>query len=97
MFDVEHGHDDLAGYFTDALAGKPRVPKRHRDWLAEKFPLGSFYFVPLVTGAERVSCGIHVLMLRPESGAMLVNSGDIDNRLKTLFDALRKPHDISEL
>jgi hypothetical protein len=37
-------------------------------------------------------------MLRPEPpGALITQGGDIDNRLKTLFDALRMPHNLSEL
>ena len=35
---------------------------------------------------------LDVTMLRPEPpGALIVNGGDIDNRLKTLFDALQIP------
>ena len=37
-------------------------------------------------------------MLRPEEpGAIITKGGDLDNRLKTLFDALRKPKDLQEL
>ena len=37
-------------------------------------------------------------MLRPEApGSIVAQGGDIDNRLKTLLDALRMPRDESEL
>ncbi len=37
-------------------------------------------------------------MLRPEpSGTIITQAGDIDNRLKTLFDALRIPQNEGEL
>jgi hypothetical protein len=37
-------------------------------------------------------------MLRPEPpGAIITQAGDIDNRLKTLFDALRYPKKMDEL
>ena len=48
-------------------------------------------FVPLVTRELRLLCGIDILFLRPDVPGGVVNSGDIDNRLKTLFDALRIP------
>jgi hypothetical protein len=36
-------------------------------------------------------CGLDILFLRPEPPGSVVQSGDLDNRLKTLFDALRMP------
>src|SRR6185437_9442927 len=41
---------------------------------------------------------LSITFLRPEPpGSLVTQGGDIDNRLKTLFDALRMPKDISEL
>lgn len=40
---------------------------------------------------------LDILVLRPEApGAVIVHSGDVDNQLKTLFDALRRPAEASE-
>jgi hypothetical protein len=40
---------------------------------------------------------LDILVLRPETpGAVISHSGDIDNQLKTLFDALRRPAEPSE-
>lgn len=36
-------------------------------------------------------------MLRPDSPGQIINSGDLDNRLKTVFDALRIPQSKDEL
>jgi hypothetical protein len=37
-------------------------------------------------------CSLNVLLMRPQPPGRLVgHAGDIDNRLKTLFDALRMP------
>ncbi len=51
-----------------------------------------FSFAPLVTNRLLIYAEINILMLRPEEpGSIVLSSGDIDNRLKTLFDALRCP------
>lgn len=42
-------------------------------------------------------CGLHILFLRPDTPGQMIRSGDIDNRLKTLFDALRMPAEAQEL
>jgi hypothetical protein len=60
--------------------------------------VGSFRFVPLVSPAIHLICELHISMLKPEPpGALITQGGDIDNRLKTLFVALRIPKDMSEL
>jgi hypothetical protein len=41
---------------------------------------------------------LQVFFLRPEApGNLITQGGDIDNRLKTLFDALRMPRVVAEL
>jgi hypothetical protein len=47
--------------------------------------------VPLVREASRVYCSLDILMLRPDVPGTLVRSGDLDNRVKTVVDALRIP------
>lgn len=43
-------------------------------------------------------CDLEITLLRPEApGSVITQSGDIDNRLKTLFDGLRMPKDIGEI
>jgi len=55
-------------------------------------PLSGFTFVPLVTAEMNVVAELSVTILRPESpGNLITQGGDIDNRLKTLFDALTMP------
>lgn len=54
--------------------------------------VGHFRFAPLVTEQLRMIAHLHVTFLRPEEpGALITQGGDIDNRIKTLFDALRMP------
>jgi Holliday junction resolvase RusA-like endonuclease len=51
-----------------------------------------FVFVPLVTAEMSAVAELSVVLLRPEpAGQLLTQGGDIDNRLKTLFDALTMP------
>jgi hypothetical protein len=68
------------------------------DGLAEKWARCGYHFVPLVTEDLSVSeCALDILFLRPDAPGSLISSGDIDNRLKVLFDALRMPSDAGEL
>jgi hypothetical protein len=49
-------------------------------------------FSPLITKNNHLECELDITLLRQQSpGQLLGEGGDIDNRLKTLFDALRKP------
>lgn len=60
--------------------------------------VGNTIFVPVVTSALDLVAQLEIVMLRPEEpGSIITKGGDLDNRLKTLFDALRKPKDLKEL
>jgi hypothetical protein len=53
----------------------------------KEFPLGPFLFKPLANETNGLICGLDILLLRDgKPGEALA---DIDNRLKTIFDALR--------
>lgn len=63
-----------------------------------RFRVGAFDLVPLVSTKLHMICDLDVLFLRRENpGSVLKPGGDIDNRMATLFDALRKPHNENEL
>jgi hypothetical protein len=47
--------------------------------------------VPLVTQQLRLICELDILLLRPQRPGKVISAGDLDNRLKTLLDALRIP------
>ncbi|SRR5258706_1941706 len=54
--------------------------------------LPPFTFAPLVTEEVNAVAELSLTVLRPEApGGLITSSGDIDNRLKTLFDALAVP------
>jgi hypothetical protein len=49
-------------------------------------------FIPLLSPPMAVRCRIDILFLRPEDTLQhIIQGGDLDNRVKTLFDALRVP------
>src|SRR5437879_2426081 len=86
----------------DLVDRKPMEPfkrlvkaKHKRATLIE---LGGFTFIPLI--AEQLD---HVAMLSitlltaEEPGRAVTQAGDLDNRIKTLLDALRVPKSVSEL
>lgn len=71
---------------------KPASP-REGDWnLCEPIEVGRHKFIPLVRESMALICGLDVLFLRKEEpGALIKQGGDIDNRIKTLFDGLKVP------
>ncbi len=72
----------------------------HGDYLAKPFYFPPFQFVPLVTKFHKLTCELDILFLRAEKPGSIfkVNSaGDLDNRLKVLFDALRLPNQMNQL
>lgn len=54
-------------------------------------------FLPLVRESFALRCGLKIKFLRKEEPGKLIQQGDIDNRLKTLFDALSVPQHIEQV
>lgn len=66
--------------------------------LSERYDMFGYKFVPLVTRDLELLCSVDVLFLRlGEPGGLVTRVGDIDNRLKTLFDALAVPRNAAQL
>ncbi len=59
--------------------------------------VGAFDFVALVSLWNRLLAEVEITLLRPEAPGSIVSSGDIDNRLKTLFDAIKIPQHLQDL
>ena len=54
--------------------------------------VGGYNFTSIVHPRWNFRAELDILMLRPDApGAIVTSRGDIDNRLKTLFDALARP------
>lgn len=83
---------------TDAPATSPEnVLDRAMDILSKRRERFGYRFIPLVTEKLCLSASIDILFLRPEDPGLLINSGDLDNRIKTIFDALRMPNSAAEI
>lgn len=68
------------------------------DEIARTYNRAGFNFVPLISKLFGLVCSLDILFLRRESpGQIITHGGDLDNRVKTLFDALRMPKDATEL
>jgi hypothetical protein len=96
-------HPALSYYRSRTVAidddGTPLQPeKSFLDVLARNYEKGGIGFIPLMTEANGLVCSLDILFLRPERpGSIRDSAGDIDNRIKTLLDALRVPADSSEM
>jgi hypothetical protein len=82
----------LAG--ADGLLDDPPSPQK----VSVIQHVGAYKFAPLVCQGLGLVCELDVVFLRPEApGAVITQGGDIDNRLKTLFDGLRMPRGPAEI
>ena len=86
------GHEPLVNTRDQTLSEKPQ-----QGHISILMPIGAHVFAPLVCTNLRLLAELDILMLRPEVPGRIINHGDIDNRLKTLFDALRAPSNEQEI
>jgi len=95
--------DLVAGIAFGSNPNVPKVAGRNPNEIAEHHKLANkgnhFYrFVPIVGERLGVACSLDILFLRRDSpGNLIQYGGDIDNRIKVLFDALRIPQNPGEL
>ncbi|MFI5023673.1 MAG: hypothetical protein ACHQRJ_18735 [Alphaproteobacteria bacterium] len=76
---------------SDATPQAPRNIGNSID-LCAPIESGGKIFLPLVRETFALTCALKILFLRKEvPGRLVYQGGDIDNRLKTLFDALAVP------
>jgi hypothetical protein len=60
--------------------------------------IGNFQFAPLVSESIHMVAELNITMLRPGApGDLVSHAGDLDNRIKTLLDALRVPREATAL
>lgn len=63
-----------------------------------RWPLAGYNFVPVIRHAHELHCHLEIRLFRPlDKEGIVFDGGDLDGRLKLLFDALRVPLDLSEL
>lgn len=78
----------------------PRTKVEHtsrKSQLGELCSLCGYKFVPIASKDLLVHCSLDILFLRPDPPGQLLKSGDIDNRVKTLLDALKMPKSEQDL
>lgn len=79
----------LVDAFEQSLDIPTNPPKRgQRGWVQKK---NDYFFLPVVSNELHMTAQISIVWFREEKPGNLMPSGDIDNRLKTLFDALQIP------
>jgi len=97
-----HFHTQLRTFWTQEplhLAGLPgllsRTPEKEKGDMSVLVERGGFWWAPLVSSRLiMIFAELQITWLREGPPGALFASGDIDNRLKTLFDALQlPPHD----
>jgi len=70
------------------------APHRARvDELADKYIRRGIHFAPLVSEDYGMACGLDILFLRRGERGKVIQTGDLDNRIKTFFDALSVPQE----
>jgi hypothetical protein len=88
---IHKGNDGTPGLSEDERLAKG-IAAIGKNWNRAGYNL-----VPLVTPEMALRCSVDIVLLRPEQhGRFIVKNGDIDNKLKTLFDSLRIPESASE-
>ena len=89
LFDVHPAFEALKQVTAEGEPKYEHITRRHEQY--------GYRFFPLATNELSLSCTVRVLFLRPDLPGHVISSGDIDNRMKTIFDALRLPHSEAEL
>ncbi len=91
-------HPALQYYADKTLEWDHKPPERFLDNLAKNHERAGIGFIPLITEANGLACSLDILFLRPDQpGHLMTSAGDIDNRMKTLIDALQIPSNDSQI
>lgn len=65
--------------------------------LAREYREFGYRFVPLAHRARQLHCQLEILLLRNDGMTRAISAGDLDNRVKTVIDALKRPRNTSDL
>ena len=84
----------MSGAFLSGNESDKILLKEHT---ANQFRENNYRFVPLVCEEFSLLCSLNILFLRRDVPGSAIQAGDIDNRVKTIIDALRKPNNANEL
>jgi len=91
---LEPLRSSLDHLFTRPIKGGrvevPTLPQTHSEFFYN-VEFKECLFTPLITRSMELFCQLDIQFLRRERPGALIHGGDLDNRLKTLFDGLRIP------
>jgi len=88
-------HEPLC-YKSDTWLGAAHDSEAEEAGVALREVAGRSFAV-LVQAPLKLVAELDILLLRPEDPGAILQHADIDNRLKTLFDALRRPVTAQEI
>jgi hypothetical protein len=83
--------------FIGSLGGPHQEKVPMAEYIASKYQRNGYRFVPLVREDISILCSLDILFLRRDFPLGVISAGDLDNRVKTLIDALRIPKNANEL
>ena len=77
-----------------SVLGQARQKPAYGEWipLCDEITRGNRRFFPLIRNSLGLRCTLKIIFLRKEEPGGVYQGGDMDNRLKTLFDALSIPN-----
>lgn len=83
------------GHYSSPSSQPERLPLS--EAIANLYQENGYRFVPLVREDFSLLCSLDIVLLRRDFTRGVISQGDLDNRIKTLIDTLRKPHSANEL
>lgn len=104
MYPVGHGAViPTERHHSEGRTAMPTTKEATTSWqkprldLCSPIRVGKCEFIPLVRESLALKCALKILFMRKEEpGNIVGRGGDIDNRLKTLLDALAMPNNDQE-
>lgn len=95
-------HSTLSFWIEERTGRSPETQEEFKFRIAnkwiKKYGRFGFNFLPLITEEVGLACSLDILFLRPDvPGKIMDSTGDIDNRIKVLFDGLRMPRYADEV
>jgi hypothetical protein len=97
VYPQDYGIDLSASDIAARWGASPNQMVPLLEAVALNYQENDYRFVPLVRKDWRLMCSLNILFLRHDPPGSVVHAGDLDNRIKTLIDALRKPQGTTEL
>jgi hypothetical protein len=97
LYDSWLTHPALEGKLAAWESAKEYQYKDDANTFILAYRVERYGFIPLITTRHHMICELDILFLRREQPGSLIHGGDIDNRLKVLFDALSMPTQTNQL